>query len=284
MLDIDYRAIHESIRQAEEKQVSVDAQKHSNKLWTSLKQLAKRQLFFTEQQSEMTQTDFISKVSKKLEENGVPAEIEIKEIQWDDSNITSKNYTVQIKESSINPIVCLLQFNHVGKFSFVETKNFITPPDLPKMPEKPRPIDVGAPKMALTLGAFGLIGLAIAYFIYNKWQTTPSTVAGSIGGVLLFAAFVIYSSYSSDVAHNAQCIREEIAWNKAWQDWRNTHFIHAFQEITNGSLSRIYDAVFETVKQVSNEIFKGVSQETQTEVSDMNTLENQMERRRNEYR
>ena len=276
MLEGDYRTVQESIRQAEEKQASTDSRKHCNKLWTSLKQSAKRQLFFTEQPSEITQTEFISKVSEKLEKNGVPAEIEKKEIQWDDSNITSENYTVQIKNNGTNPIACLLQFNHVGKFSFVETKNFITPPDLPKMPEKPRPIDVGAPKMALTLGAFGLIGLVIAYFIYNQWQKTPSMVAGSIGGVLIFAAFVIYSSYSSDVAHNEQCIREEIAWNKAWQDWRNTNFIHAFQEITNGNLSRIYDAVFETVKQVSNEIFKDTQQEIQTEVTNMNTLEAQM--------
>ena len=49
-------------------------------------------------------------------------------------------------------------------------------------------------------------------------------------------------------------------------------------------LSRIFDAVYDTVKQVSAELIKGKVVSSEVEKNDLNDLEQLVSRRRNEYR
>lgn len=58
----------------------------------------------------------------------------------------------------------------------------------------------------------------------------------------------------------------------------------SFQEDSNGQLSRIFDAVYDTVKQVSAELIKGKVVSSEVEKNDLNDLEQLVSRRRNEYR
>ena len=86
------------------------------KLWTSLKEASKRQLFFTEKPSELTEADFMEKVNAKLEANDVPAKVEACKVQWDSNFQSFDSYCVNIIDKAVNPLVCLLQFVHVGNF------------------------------------------------------------------------------------------------------------------------------------------------------------------------
>ena len=84
--------------------------------------------------------------------------------------------------------------------------------------------------------------------------------------------------------HNAKCAAQERAWNAAWENWKNSIFLHSFQEDINGQLSRIFDAVFETIKQVNAELFSDAKSVEQEESSKMNELEQLIARRKDEYR
>ena len=102
-------------------------------LWSWLKRNSSRKYYFTEEVNETSTKEFAIKVQKKLIENGVPAELGQRVIEWDNCGILKHEVIVKpTSKTEANPYTYLLQFNHVGKYSFVEEKTFITPPDLPE--------------------------------------------------------------------------------------------------------------------------------------------------------
>ena len=79
-------------------------------------------------------------------------------------------------------------------------------------------------------------------------------------------------------------MEQEEAWRKAGSDWQDSIFVHSFQEDVNGQLSRIFDAVFECIKQVNGEIFNIKQIAEKEEESNANELEQLIERRKNDYK
>ena len=61
-------------------------------------------------------------------------------------------------------------------------------------------------------------------------------------------------------------------------------FIHSFQESTHGQVTRIYQAVFESIKQVNTELFSNAIPVDEREETKMGELEQQIARRKKSYR
>jgi hypothetical protein len=76
----------------------------------------------------------------------------------------------------------------------------------------------------------------------------------------------------------------EKEWEDAWRNWQDRIFIHSFQEDTNGQVSRIYDSVFECIKQVNDELFNAKEVVEVSENISINELESCIARRKDEYR
>ena len=257
----------------------------ATELWSWLKKDAKRQLFYTDNRNEVTEEEFVSRVEEKMQENGVPAKIEKRKIQWDRSAVQRECYFVLPQTEVVNPVSYILQFNHVGNFSFVEEKTFITPPDLPEVPGKPKPDanKYGSSIIMLIAGIllflFGLSGIG-----------ELNRMAGFVmllliaGAVLAVAGGYGYIKYSVIVKYNQKCAEQEKAWNLAWSNWRNSIFLYSFQEDINGQLSRIFDAVFGCIKQVSDDIFKEQAAMEDDSSQRMSELEEMIERHKEEYR
>ena len=106
----------------------------TTELWTWLKQSSKRQHFYVDKVSVTKADVYFKTLSAKLKQNSVPAVIKKRNIQWDHSDVYKEDYEILPKTEEVNPLSCLVQFNCVGKFAFVEEKIFITPPKLPKPP------------------------------------------------------------------------------------------------------------------------------------------------------
>ena len=255
----------------------------STELWSWLQKSGKRQHFFTEEENTLTQDDYMERLSQKISDNNVPASVFKRHIQWDRSSLSQDICFVQPVSDAVNPLSCLIQFNHVGKFTFVEEKTFITPPDLPKVPEE----KVGIPgdlveKSAWMLrgGLVAVVGLCCFFF-----NLAPVGVVGLLVGAGL--AWIGYSAQQKIEAlreHNRNCDRQELAWNKAWDNWENSIFLHSFQENVNGQISRIYDAVFECIKQLNSELFTQQESAVDEESQSMNELEELINRRKATYR
>ena len=250
-------------------------------LWSWLKQKSKREHFYTEEPIEIEERDFMELVQKKIKENNVPARIEEKRIRWDRSNVERNVFAVRPITEVVNPFSCLLQFNRIGKFTFVENKMFITPPDLPEVPMRPLDIDEIMRKRA-SLVPSGIFIAVISFILLFIFRTLG--LLGIICGVLfIVVGLKSFNKIQSIEAHNKKCAEQREKWETAWENWSNSIFVHSFQEDINGQLSRIFEAVYECIKQVSNETLKVQPVDVQEDNHNMNELEQLIARRKSDY-
>lgn len=267
-----------------------------NELWTWLKKDSKRKQYFTENVSTMTERMFMQSVNEKMRLNGVPATIKTKEVEWDIALDKENIFYIHPDTTVSNPLTCMVQFNHVGKFTYVEEKVFITPPDLPAVPEKSVEIDpsLKGKGMFIIWGILALVAAFITYSASNSYssygyyssspETSPITALLAIIGLALCIIGGISIHNRQEIEqHNRKCKLQLEMWNKAWSDWEDTIFLYSFQEASNGRLSRIFDAAYECIKQVADQEFTGVKSTEQDESMKMNELEEMIGRRREEY-
>lgn len=256
----------------------------SKELWSWLKESANRQIFFIGDAERVSSEEYIEKLEEKLTENDVPVTIEEREITWDDSNYKKKDYFIIPHTEVVNPLSYLLQFNHVGKFTFVEEKTFITPPDLPEKPDNPKPLDSQLARLVGTLMTYGVVSFIVGIVLMNIRPLAGVGVLLILAGIGMFGyAFLKNSDIKAIKEFNKKCAEQRRLYNLAWENWYQAVFLHNFQEGINGELSRIYDSANECIKQLNEALFPHITR-TETESSSMNELEQLIERRKNEYR
>ena len=259
----------------------------STELWSWLQKDSKRQHFYTEEENTLTQEDYMNRLAEKLAANNVPAAVVSKNIQWDRSSVEQRSCFVYPQSSAVNPLSCLIQFNHVGKFTFVEEKTFITPPDLPEVPMKKVKIDSDLNKRTswLIWGAVvAVIGLLWLLNTGHYDSKLPPLILLVVGGALAWFGLIAQQKLEELKRHNSKCAQQEKAWTAAWDNWEDSIFLHSFQENINGQISRIYDAVFECIKQLNEEMFAQKAPAEQQESRSMNEMEQQIARRKDDYR
>ena len=256
----------------------------SSDLWTWLKKDERRQLFFTDDREQLTEDDYMALVAQKLVENEVPARIEHKSIRWDNSDITSESYIVMPSSSAVNPLSCLLQFSNVGRFSFVEQKTFVAPPNLPPYPNRKIPVPSQDGAKYVGYGVALIIAALIVLASFGDNLRILSLILFAAGGVLIAVGYPSIDRVRKAKQYNAECEQQKIAYNKAWKDWEDTVFLHSFQESTNGKISRIYQTVFESIKQVNAELFKDVETQEEREDTSMSELRQQISSLKERYR
>lgn len=253
----------------------------SNELWTSLKKKSRRFQYFNNNNAVM-EDEFIKMVSEKIIENQIPAAIERKYVQWDFSKTNTAVYYIKPFIDLVNPLTCVIQFSNVGYYSFVEEKVFITPPNLPPYPDekiKINPDDKDG--SGLFMIGILLIVVGLAMIIASPGITICLILVAALP---LYFGFSQSNSLSKKIEHNKRCEEQRKKWDKAWEDWENSVFLHSFQEEINGQVSRIYDSVFASIKQVSDELFNTDKKTEETEVMKMNELEQMINRRKDEYK
>lgn len=251
----------------------------TNELWTWLKKDSKRQQFYTQGGFEETEDKYIEDLQRKLGENNVPAKIEKRKICWDRSDAVEKVYVVVPETKVVNPLTYLIQFCHVGDFTFVEEKTFITPPDLPERPGEKLSIPKGIAMLMLYIALFACILFLVAMFM-------PREAAMLILFALVAAGVDVYiwTRYKKIFEYNKKCDEQVKLWNEAWDNWKKSIFLHSFQEDINGQLSRIFDSVYSSINQLNDEKFKDKKVLDVQDASGMNEMEELISRKREEYR
>ena len=250
-------------------------------LWTWLKKDSKKEHFYNETELTLEENQFISAVQAKLNENMVPVQISKEDVVWDRMDEYQSRYVIHsLDKNVVNPYSCLLSFNKIGKFTFVEENIFITPPKLTKVPGTK--VDL-PPNNGLSLILYGVAALIIGMVVGA--QIAGLLLVCIIVGICLIAyGIMLNSNRASAIVHNKQVDKDIKEWNRIWDEWERKSLMCSFQEDSNGQLSRIFDAVYDTVKQVSAELIKGKVVSSEVEKNDLNDLEQLVSRRRNEYR
>lgn len=254
-------------------------------LWTCLKKDSKRQQFFTEEVDNETEEEYMEELGQKIQENKLPATIRKRQIQWDRSGAAEELYFVIPYTNVANPLSCIVQFSHVGKFTYVEEKTFITPPNLPAVPNPPKPVDREALSrsnqlMTLGVGAF-LLGIAI---MSTRFAMSMAGILSIAGIGMAFLGFTMKKRVDAVIEYNTKCAKEKAAWDRAWEKWYDTIFTHAFQEDINGQLSRTFDAVLSTIHQLNDEKYKNRQMIEDSTTNDMAELDRMIKLKRQEYR
>lgn len=249
-------------------------------LWTWLKKDERRQLFYTEERDLLSEDEYMELVSQRLIQNEVPAAIEQKTIRWDNSDAKTLTYFVRPSSTAVNPLTCLLQFSNVGRFSFVEQKTFLAPPNLPPYPESKLPIP-GKERLGLLFYG-GLC--ALAGLLTLRPFGSFGVLLLIVGCVMMAVGYPALQKIKEVNEHNKRCDEQLAAYNKAWKDWEDTVFLHSFQESTNGKITRIYQAVFESIKQVNAEQFKDVEPTDERVDTSMAEMRQQISSLKESYR
>ena len=250
-------------------------------LWTWLKKDSKKEHFYNETELTLEENQFISAVQAKLDENMVPVQIVKEDVVWDRLDDYQTRYVIySLDKNVVNPYSCLLSFNKIGKFTFVEENIFITPPKLTKVPGTK--VDL-PPNNGITLILYGVVAIIIG-MVVGAEIAGLLLVCLIVGICLMGYGIMLNSNRASAIEHNKQVDKDIREWNRIWDEWEGKSLMCSFQEDSNGQLSRIFDAVYDTVKQVSAELIKGKVVSSEVEKNDLNDLEQLVSRRRNEYR
>ena len=254
-------------------------------LWTWLKKDSKRQQFYTEDIDAETEDEYIAELTEKLQENLVPVKVEKRKIEWDRRSWGDNLYFVTPTTKVVNPLSYIVQFSHVGKFTYVEEKTFITPPKLPPSPHIKKAVDresLARARQAMMYGG-GLVLVGLIFMLMHMGTEVGLTIMGS--GAFLMVVGVITKNKANEVLkYNAQCDREMAEWNGAWNKWQNSIFIHSFQEDANGQLSRIYDSVHTTINQLNELKYKDRKTMEDRDKNEMAELESMIKIKQQEYR
>lgn len=258
---------------------------NKKELWTWLKKDSKRQQFFTEDLDTETEDEYIAELREKLQENLVPVKVEKRKIEWDKKGLGDELYFITPATKVANPLSYIVQFSHVGKFTYVEEKTFITPPKLPPSPHQKKPIDRDALARARQTmmygGGIAIVGLI---FLFMNLGTEMSLAIMGAGVFLILIGMFSKSKVNEVLKYNAQCDREAAELSRAWTRWQNSIFIHSFQEDVNGQLSRIYDSVHTTINQLNDVKYKGRKTMEDRDKNEMAELENMIKIKQQEYR
>lgn len=251
----------------------------TSELWTWLKKDSKRQQFYTQGGYEEAEEEYIEDLRDKLEANSIPARIEKRKIWWDRSDAVEVEYVVVPETKVVSPLTYLVQFCHVGDFTFVEEKTFITPPDLPERPGEKLKVPKGIIALMFYLAFMVITGLMVS--MYSRQDAAPYLTL-----VLLFAIadVLIWAKYKKIFEYNKKCDEQLKKWNEAWDNWKKSIFLHSFQEDINGQLSRIFDSVYSSINQLNDEKFKDKKILDVQDVNGMNEMEELISRKREEYR
>lgn len=252
----------------------MDSSVSHTKMWSELKQSSSRKLFYTENKPGISEEEYFRKLQEKLNENQVPAYLDTRRFEWDNAGVYRTQTIVVPNVTTANPNSCLLQVSHVGYFTFVEHKTFITPPNLPPYPENMKSVDSDGVRNSIIMGGIGVLlvvfGLKMLILLV-------------FGLVLIFLAYLAYKSCKEAQAHNSKVRQQRQAWNKAWDEWKKLSFVGAFEEDSNGEIGRIYEAVFETMNQVNKEVFHAEPASVENDTANLNELEDLIARRKKEY-
>ena len=129
-----------------------------------------------------------------------------------------------------------------------------------------------------------MLGALVVFMSFGQRAAIISLIMMAVGGVLVAIGYPGIEAVNKAKKFNAQCDEQKIAYNKAWKDWEDTVFLHSFQESTNGKISRIYQAVFECIKQVNAELFKDIETQEEREDTSMSELRQQISSLKERYR
>lgn len=249
------------------------------KLWQVLGNSRTQQSYYTEDISEVSEREFGLALQKKLDSNGVSGRVERTTIRWDESGVTQQRLVIRALGIKNSPMCFFVGLDRIGKFTFIEEKTVIKPPELPTTPEKEK-AEIKPDFKVVVIGA----AIALAGLCLIGVQILLAIIALVVGIALIITFANAYTEYNAAKEHNKRVEAETAAWSKAWEEWENNVFMASYLSDTNDVIGRIHTAFHETVEQVSQEFFSKKPEQVSVDKASQSDLRQALEKRRASFR
>lgn len=228
---------------------------------------------------QVSMEEFADALKEQAKADRLPAEIELCEVNWDDTN--TKQNRILVRHTGSGASTDVLQFlvgvDQMGNYTYVEEKTFLMPPTLPKFPTQEKPAGK-APVWALIIAIF---------FILAGLNTRDGLKFLAIGGIAGLIAILKIKSNSEIDAWNKNAGEEKKNWDNAWENWRKAKVEVAYLSSTDDIFGRFTLAASSMVKQVINKLFVNRQAELRHREEQHKTqkeLEEELEKRMKEFK
>lgn len=228
-------------------------------LWSWLTKSETKKEFFCPPGLDVTNEELAAELTARVQANRLPAEVELCEIDWDNTGTKQTRAMVRYvgPDAKADVLRFLVGVDQMGNFAYVEQKSLLRPPELPVVPRKKQE---------------------------NGWDELP-TGCWLIVGALIFPIFMYFQRRSEVNAWNAEADREKKEWEEAWENWRKQTVEVAYLSKTDDVFGRFAMALTSTVDDVLKRLFIDQQAELRRQAETQQTqeeIEKELEKRRAE--
>ena len=250
------------------------------KLWQSLGNSKSTNTIYTEDIADISEETFGLALQEKLDSNYIPARVERTRVEWEEAGISQKRLVIHSTDVKNSPMCFLVGLDRIGKYTFIEEKTVIYPPNLPSAPGTRVPVPATSTKQVLI--GIGIFLAAIALFAAHQ---VPFALLAIVASLCVIGLYIHACGDAAEAeAHNSNVTREEEAWERAWSDWENTKLMVAYLADTDDKIGRMHIAYSETIAQVTKELFNNRDGQVSVEKASQNDLRQAVEKRRASFR
>jgi hypothetical protein len=248
-------------------------------MWNGLTKSEVKQEIYCPPGLQVSMEEFATELDRQAKADRLPAQIELCEVNWDDTN--TKQNRILVRHTGNGASTDVLQFlvgvDQMGNYTYVEEKTFLMPPQLPTFPRGNK-IRQDNPTWAIIIAIVSiLIGIS----------GKPSPIFLIIGLIAGIIAFTKVKTNSEVDEWNKQAEVERANWDQTWENWRKETMEVAYLSSTDDVFGRFTRAASSTVKQVIKKLF--VDRQAELRRSDeirnsQKEMEEQLEKRMKEFK
>ena len=249
-------------------------------LWSWLTKSETKEEFRCPPGLRVTNRELVVELIRQVRANKLPAQIELCEVNWDDSDTKQTRAMVRYTgpDAKTNVVRMLVGVDQMGNFAYVERKIYLRPPQLPQVPRMKKE---QAPWSGPLLGIAVLVGLGGVFGLLSY------NFGLGVIGLLLCILFAVIGNRSrkTTIAWNVEAEQETAAWDGAWSSWRKEVVQAAYLSRTDDVFGRFTLAISSTVDDVIKTLFTDRDAELRRRTEHEQTqeaIEKELERRRAE--
>jgi gas vesicle protein len=242
-------------------------------LWVALVKSEAKSEIYCPPDLKVSIDDLFSTLKTLIQENNIPADIEMFNVTWDYTGLEQKRFIVKYTGDEIKSNKEIIQFliglDHFGNYTYIEEKVFLDPPKLPKFPSA-----LKEPKERPSVNILGAIVAFICYII-------P-------GVLYLMSVQNKQKNYDENIGpYNEVAKKEQKAWDNTWKDWETNVLSAAYLGSTNDVFGRFVKAISSLVKMAIKSLFEDKKAEIKDRVEKEFTeqqLKDELEKRKSEFK
>lgn len=266
-------------------------------LWSWLTKSETKEEFRCPPDLQVTNQELAAELTRQVQANNLPAQVELCEVNWDDTNTRQTRAMVRYTgpDAKTDVVRMLVGVDQMGNFAYVERKTYLKPPQLPQVPRdrKDEVAPAGGSAFGIALLVGGILLVLFGLFLIGQVDSSDTSFVwllcigpGFIG--LLIGVWVAMSAATSSgeaQKWNAEAAQEKTAWDQAWNSWRREVVQAAYLARTDDVFGRFTSAISATVDDVIQTLFVDRNAELRRRTEHEQTqeaIEKELERRRAE--